>query len=124
MGKRARRRGQRERLSAPSASYTSPDGDVLVLRGTLTARTQMEYGALLAGSSGASAAATREDLWARAGEFLFERLAVRWDVADVSYHRQDELLARFRMASGAERAWVLAQLRSHVSEWFPELEAP
>jgi hypothetical protein len=95
-----------------------------VLRGTLTARTRTDYGALLAGSSGAGAAATREDLWARAGEFLFERLAVRWEVAGVGYQRQDELLARYRMASEAERAWVLAQLRSHVAEWFPELEAP
>jgi len=123
MGKRARRSGQHQRVQAPSTEYASPGGDVLVLRCALTARTRTEYAALLAGSSG-SAAATREDLWARAGEFLFERLAVRWEVAGVSYGRQDELLARFRVASAEERAWVRAQLRAHAAEWFPELEAP
>jgi hypothetical protein len=110
-------------MQAPAAEYASPGGDVLVLRCALTARTRTEYAALLGGSSG-TAAATREDLWARAGEFLFERLAVRWEVAGVSYARQDELLARFRVASGNERAWVRAQLRAHAAEWFPELEAP
>jgi hypothetical protein len=38
--------------------------------------------------------------------------------------RQKELLARFRMASQAERRWIRDVLREHVAEHFPELPAP
>jgi hypothetical protein len=67
---------------------------------------------------------SQEDAWHRAVEFLFERLAVSWTVAGVPTTRQKELLARLRVASGDERAWVRSVLREHVKEHFPELEAP
>ena len=73
--------------------------------------------------SRARAAATAEDVWARAVEFLFERLAVRWTIEDVPWEGK-ELLARFRVASVAERHWIRTVLREHLSENFPELEAP
>jgi hypothetical protein len=110
----------RRRLKAPSAEYRSPDGDVLALRGSMTVGTRREYAAALAGSP-----LSREDAWQRGVEFLFERLAVRWEIAGTEpITRQKELLARFRMASPAERRWIRDALREHLAEHFPELEAP
>ena len=89
MGKRSRRRGQDEMPDAPEAAYTSPDGDVLTLRGAMTLPTRQEYATL-----GGVAAATQEDAWQRRVEFLFERLAVRWDIAGTEpIVRQRDLLA-------------------------------
>lgn len=117
-----RRNRQREKLSAPTSDYTSADGAVLTLRGSLTPATRREYAELMSGSS--RAAATREDLWHRGVEFLFERLAVSWTVAGVETSKQKELLARFRVATGEERAWIRDVLRAHLAEWFPDVEAP
>ena len=119
MGRQSR---QREKLSAPTSSYTAADGATLVLRGALTPATRREYAELMSG--GLRAAATREDLWHRGVEFLFERLAVSWTVAGVETTKQKELLARFRVATGAERDWIRGVLREHIAEWFPDVEAP
>jgi hypothetical protein len=120
MGKRGRRRGNAEALSAPESEYRSPSGDLLVLRGAMTAATRREYAAAVAGSP-----LSREDAWQRAVEFLFERLAVRWEIAGAEpITRQKELLGRFRFASADERRWIRDVLREHVAEHFPELEAP
>ena len=52
----------------------------------------------------APAGSTAEDAWQRAVEFLFERLAVRWEIAGAEpIERQKELLARFRFAGRDER---------------------
>jgi hypothetical protein len=67
---------------------------------------------------------TREDAWQRQVEFLFERLAVRWTVEGVTYERQKELLARYRMATGEERLAVRHALREHLAEHFPDVDAP
>lgn len=120
MGRKSRQRS--EKLAAPTSSYDGPEGMVLVLRGSLTPATRREYTELMSGRL--RAAATREDLWHRGVEFLFERLAVSWTVAGVETSRQKELLARFRVASGAERDWVRGALREHIAEWFPDVEAP
>jgi hypothetical protein len=110
----------KRRLRAPTSEYRSRDGDVLVLRGSMTPGTRREYAATLGGSP-----LSQEDAWHRAVEFLFERLAVSWAVAGTDpLTRQKELLARFRMASPAERAWIRDVLREHVAENFPELAAP
>ena len=120
MGKRSRRRGQPDALSAPETAYESPGGDVLVLRGAMTPATRQEYAAALAGSP-----LSREDAWQRAVEFLFERLAVRWAIAGTEpISKQKELLGRFRFASPEERQWIREVLREHLAEHFPELEAP
>ena len=110
----------RKRLKAPSSEYRSPEGDVLALRGSMTPGTRREYAATLGGSP-----LSQEDAWQRAVEFLFERLAVSWAVAGIEpITRQKELLARFRMASHAERQWIRDVLREHLAEHFPELQQP
>ncbi len=117
MGRRSRQREQK--LSAPTSDYRDAEGNVLTLRGALTPATRREYAEVRAGSP-----LSAEDAWHRAVEFLFERLAVRWVVADVPVERQRELLERFRVASQAERAWIREALREHLAEWFPDVEAP
>ncbi len=120
MGRRSHRH---ERLTAPSSDYTDADGNVLTLRGSLTPGSRRLYAEALSGTGG-RAAGTLEDAWQRAGEVLFERLAVAWVIAGVPLKGQRELLARFRMASGEERAWVREVLREHCAEHFPDVQAP
>ena len=115
MGKRRR---QRDKLVAPTSEYRDAEGNVLELRGSLTAATRRQYADTLAGGL------HREDALARATELLFERLAVSWTIAGVPIARQKELLGRYRMATDAERAFVRASLREHCAENFPELQAP
>ena len=119
MGKRSRARGRAEKLTAPESEYTSPNGDVLVLRGALTAKTRRQYHDVLHGN-----VLSQEDAWQRATELLFERLAVRWVVSGVPTEGQRELLMRFRVATQDERRWIRDVLREHAAEHFPELEAP
>jgi hypothetical protein len=118
-----RRGRQRERLKAPSSDYTDPHGNVLTLRGSLTPAARREYADALTGESGRPSD-TREDAWQRAGELLFERLAVRWEIAGLPIERQRELLARFRTATAEERAWIRNALREHCAEHFPDVAAP
>jgi hypothetical protein len=120
VGRRARRQ---QRLSAPSSDYADAEGNTLTLRGSLTAGSRRDYANALAGAGG-RAAGTREDSWQRAVELLFERLAERWVIAGVPIDRQRELLARFRVASPEERAWVRDALREHCAAHFPDVEAP
>jgi hypothetical protein len=115
-----RRNRQRERIKAPTSAYPGEDGAVLELRGAMTPATRREYAATAAGSP-----LSREDAWQRAVEFLFERLAVRWEIAGTEpITKQKELLARFRFATAGERRWIRDVLREHLAEHFPELEAP
>lgn len=96
---------------------------MLTLRGSLTPGARREYAQTLAGA-GADAAATREDAAQRAFELLFERLAVRWEIAGAPIERQRELLARFRAADRDQREFVRHSLRLHCAENFPEVQAP
>jgi hypothetical protein len=66
----------------------------------------------------------QEDAWQRATELLFERLAVAWTINGVRTEKPRELLGRYRIASGAERRFVRDSLRAHLTENFPELQAP
>ncbi len=116
MGKRSRGRAK---VAVPTTDYIDAEGNVLSLRGSLTAATRREYALVASGSP-----LSREDAWQRAAEFLFERLAVRWVIAGLAIERQRELLGRYRMASQEERRWIRDVLRQHVAEHFPELEAP
>src|SRR5919201_205178 len=125
MGKRSRARARSGRQaeplgSAPTSDYTSPSGDVLTLRGSMTPKTRQEYTATVAGSP-----LSQEDAWQRAVEFLFERLAVRWEIAGTEpLVKQRELLSRFRFASSGERRWIRDVLRQHLAAHFPDVEAP
>ena len=116
MGKRARGRAK---VAAPTTDYMDAEGNVLTLRGSLTASTRREYALVASGSP-----LSREDAWQRAAEFLFERLAVRWVISGLPIERQRDLLARYRMASPEERRWIRDVLRRHVAEHFPDVEAP
>ena len=110
----------RRRLKAPTSEYRSPGGDVIVLRGSMTPGTRQEYAATRAGSP-----LSQEDAWHRSVEFLFERLATGWAAAGADpLTKQKDLLARFRVASQAERAWIRDVLREHLAEHFPELDPP
>ncbi len=113
-----RNRKQREKLAAPTAEYRDADGNVLRLRGSLTAGSRTRYADTLAGGL------EREDAWQRATELLFEFLAVSWTISGVEITRQKELLGRYRIATTDERQFVRDALREHVSEHFPELQAP
>jgi hypothetical protein len=119
MGKRSRARGRAERLEAPTSDYTSADGSVLTLRGALTPKTRRQYAETFAGNL-----LSQEDAWQRAVEFLFERLAVRWEIAGVPSEGQKELLMRYRVATQDERRFVRDTLRAHLTEHFPDMEAP
>ena len=117
MAKKGRRQ---EKLRAPESEYRDEHGSLLVLRGALTPATRQAYAAELHGN-----VLSQEDAWQRAVEFLFERLAVRWEIAGTEpIARQKELLARFRFASADERKWIRGVLREHLTANFPDMEAP
>jgi hypothetical protein len=116
MGKRGRGRA---RLRAPSNDYADREGNVLSLRGSLSVGSRREYAEALASNP-----LSREDAWQRAVELLFERLAVRWEIAGAPIERQRELLMRFRAASPDERTWIRSVLREHCAAHFPDLDAP
>jgi hypothetical protein len=64
--------------------------------------------------------ASAEDRWQRRMELLFERLAVRWEIAGLPLESQKELLGRFRMASAEERRWVRETLDEHMRSHHPD----
>jgi hypothetical protein len=115
MGKRKRRDPRPE---VPTSTYTDAGGDTLELRGALTPATRLRYAETFAGGL------NREDARARAIELLFEHLAVSWTISGVVTSRQKELIGRYRMASAAERTFILDTMRVHLADNFPEMEAP
>jgi hypothetical protein len=115
---------RRERLRAPTSEYHDADGNAVVLRGALSPASRSSYARIASGED-LSPGAAREDAWQRAVEFLFERLTVSWTIADTPpLTSQRELLARFRLASPQERAWLRERLREHCETNFPDLRAP
>jgi hypothetical protein len=114
----AKRSRKQEKLAAPTSEYRDAYGNVLTLRGSLTAGSRRRYAETLAGGL------EREDAWQRATELLFEFLAVSWTISGLEITRQKELLGRYRIASPHERQFVRDALREHVAEHFPELQAP
>jgi len=117
MAKKGRRQ---ERIKAPESEYRDEHGSVLALRAAMTPATRLHYAEVAGGNI-----LSREDAWQRAVEFLFERLAVRWEIAGTPpITKQKELLARFRFASQEERRFIRESLRTHLAEHFPEMEAP
>jgi hypothetical protein len=121
MGRRARRRAREEkretRAPASTSDYSDAEGNVLTLRDKLTAGTLRQLEDLEA-----KPAASAEDRWQRRIEFLFERLAVRWELAGLPLEGQRELLGRYRMASSEERRWVRETIGEHLSARHPEIE--
>ena len=116
MGKRGRRRGRDGPEAASTSEYRDPDGNVLTLRDAISPGTA----AKLREAAGGPAAST-EDLWHRHGEMLFERLAVRWEIAGLPLTKQGELIGRYRMADTATQAWVRQTIDEHLRRVQPEL---
>lgn len=114
MAKRKKQRRPREK--APTIDYVDPEGNVLTLRQTLSAGTIAKIGEPPAGE-----ATSLDDAWRRRSESLFERLAVRWEIAGLPLTEQKMLLGRYRMADAEMRAWVQATIASHLERYIPEL---
>jgi hypothetical protein len=118
MGRRSRRRSKpQDRPTAATTDHGDDEGNVLTLRDELSAGTLRSLRDL-----DAKPAASAEDRWQRRVEFLFERLAVRWVIADLPLEGQKELLGRYRLASSSERNQVRAILAKHLAEHHPEIE--
>jgi hypothetical protein len=117
VGRRSRKRGQREGPPVATSDYRDPEGNVLTLRDELTQGTVRQLEALDS-KPGASA----EDRWQRRQELLFERLTTRWEIAGLPLESQKELLGRFRMASSDERRWVRETLTEHLRTRYPDVD--
>ncbi len=114
MAKRKKQRRPREK--PPAVDYTDAEGNTLTLRQQLSSGTIAKIGEPPAGD-----AATMEDAWRRRSEALFERLAVRWEIAGLPLDDQKMLLGRYRMADAETRRWVRQTLTAHVERYIPEL---
>jgi hypothetical protein len=115
----AKRRKQRRSAEAVATSdYADADGNVLSLRQSLSAGTIAKIGEPPVG-----AAASLEDAWRRRSELLFERLAVRWEIAGLPLTDQAMLLGRYRMADAETQRWVRETIAAHVERHIPELSA-
>jgi hypothetical protein len=115
VGKRSRKRAGGG-APASSTAYPDPEGNVLTLRDSVSAGTA----AKLRESAG-GAGASGEDVWRRRTELLFERFAVRWEIAGLPLEKQNELLGRYRMADQATQQWVRETIDAHVRERQPDL---
>jgi hypothetical protein len=111
-----RRKPRRPREQAPTVDYTDAEGNTLTLRQSLSRGTiaKIEAGP-------ATAATTQDDAWHRRAELLFERLAVRWEIADLPLTDQKMLLGRYRMADPATQQWVRETIAEHIDRYIPEL---
>jgi hypothetical protein len=118
MGRRSRRRAKEgDRAPAATTDHVDDEGNVLTLRDELSAGTLRKLSEL-----DAMPAASAEDRWQRRVEFLFERLAVRWEIAGLPLEGQKELLGRYRLASAAERQQVRKALAAHLAQTHPEID--
>jgi hypothetical protein len=111
-----RRKQRRPREKAPTVDYADPEGNVLTLRQTLSEGTIAKLG-----EPPATAATSQDDAWRRRSELLFERLAVRWEIAGLPLTEQKMLLGRYRMADAETQRWVRQTVARHLEEHIPEL---
>jgi hypothetical protein len=110
------KRKRRPREKAATVDYTDPEGNVLTLRESLSGGSIRAINKKPKGE-----ALTVDDVWRRRTEQLFERLAVRWDIAGLPLDDQAMLLGRYRMASQEEQRWVRETIDAHVRAHIPEL---
>lgn len=115
MAKRRKRTAHRHE-PAPTSEYADPEGNTLTLRQTLSAGTIKKIGEPPAG-----AGASLEDAWRRRSEMLFERLAVRWEIAGLPITDQAMLVGRYRMADDETQRWARETIAAHVERHIPEL---
>jgi hypothetical protein len=111
-----RKKQRRAREKTPTVDYVDPEGNVLTLRQTLGAGTIAKVGEPPAGD-----AASQEDAWRRRSEVLFERLVVRWEIAELPLTDQKMLLGRYRLADAETQRWVRRTIAEHLERHIPEL---
>ena len=116
MGRRSRRRVQGSGAPESTTDYRDAAGNVLTLRDELSTGTLRQVELL-----DSKPAASAEDRWQRRSELLFERLAVRWEIAGLPLDSQKQLLGRYRMASADERRWVRETLGEHLRSRHPDV---
>jgi hypothetical protein len=109
VGRRGRKRSKGDAAPAPTTDYVDAEGNVLTLRDSVSGWTLRKLGDVSAG-----AASTRDDVWQRQGELMFERLVVSWTIAGLPLTGQKELLGRYRMADSETRRWVRETLERHL----------
>ena len=114
-----RRKTRKARAEVPPVDYVDEEGNVLALRQSLSAKTIEKIG-----EGPATAATSQEDAWQRRSELLFERLAVRWEIAGLPLDDQKMLLGRYRMADAETQRWVRETIARHVERHIPELAPP
>jgi hypothetical protein len=102
----------------PTVDYADPEGNVLSLRQSLSAGTIAKIGEAPPG-----AASSLDDAWRRRTEMLFERLAVRWEIAGLPLTEQAILLGRYRIADAETQRWVRETIAVHLERHIPELLA-
>lgn len=115
------KRKQKQRRPRPrgaTSEYTDDQGNVLVLRQSLSGGTVAK---LREGPT--TAATSQDDAWRRRSELLFERLAVSWEIASLPLTDQKMLLGRYRMSDSATQQWVRETIASHVERHLPGLES-
>ena len=122
-----RRRGQRSDRgevastghdgAGPHTDYSDDHGGVLTLRWALPARSRLLYERI-------RNATPDSELAHRGAEFLFRRLAVRWELGGTAVRGRTNLIERYRAATEAQRDFVVSALRVHAAEHYPELEVP
>jgi hypothetical protein len=112
----AKRKQRRPREKAATVDYRDSEGNVLILRQSLSAGTIAKLG-----EGPATAATTQDDAWRRRSEMLFERLAVRWEIAGLPLTDQKMLLGRLRMADAETQEWVRRTIAKHLERFIPEL---
>jgi hypothetical protein len=102
----------------PTLDYADAEGNVLSLRQSLSAGTIAKIGEAPAG-----VASSLDDAWRRRTEMLFERLAVRWEIAGLPLTEQAMLLGRYRIADAETQRWVRETIAVHLERHIPELSA-
>jgi hypothetical protein len=114
MGRRQRRRqraGQQAKEPVTTTDYTDDEGNVLTVRDRLSPKTVEKIKA-----RESTPGSSQDDRDQRRAEMLFERLVVRWTIAELPLDSQRELLGRYRMANTATRQWVNATLARHFEQ--------
>jgi hypothetical protein len=112
----AKGKKRRPRTKTATVDYADPEGNTLTLRQSLSAGTIAKLA-----EGPATAATSQEDAWHRRSELLFERLAVRWEIADLPLTEQKMLIGRYRMADSATQQWVRETIAEHLERHIPEL---
>jgi hypothetical protein len=112
----AKRKRRRPKQPPATIDYPDAEGNVLTLRESLSPGTIRKLG-----EGPARAGASAEDAARRREEMLFERLAVRWEIAGLPLDDQAMLLGRYRMADAETRRWVARTIAAHLEAHIPEL---